>query len=143
MNGMRFLFACALLIASASSLAADAFCDSGVPHPIDLQLKHDLERSGGVTSDMRDAFGKAYGAWDAELNRLYRALMEALSADERQALRHAQRAWLAFRDAEAAFWNTEYVAGGGTLALVVADGKHVDFVRDRVCQLQRYKAPTP
>ncbi|MEJ7925742.1 lysozyme inhibitor LprI family protein [Sphingobium sp. AN641] len=40
---------------------------------------------------------------DAQLNSSYRALMRRLSSSDQNALRKAQRAWLAFRDADCAF----------------------------------------
>jgi|SRR6266581_2453792 uncharacterized protein YecT (DUF1311 family) len=48
---------------------------------------------------------------DAELNSAYAALMAKLpDAEGKEKLKQSQRAWIAFRDAEAAF-----AAGGGTI----------------------------
>lgn len=49
---------------------------------------------------------------DAELHETYRALLARLSDDEsRQKLETSQRAWIAFRDAQAAF-EADRVRGG-------------------------------
>lgn len=121
------------------ALAAEPFCDSGHPHPIDVQFERDMDASGGVTLEMRNAQGRAYKRWDTELNMEYRELMANLSAEEKAALKKAQRAWLTFREAESEFWWTESLSGGGTLQPVIVADQSISLLKARVCQLRRYK----
>ena len=62
---------------------------------------------GGQTSQaaMSECAGQAYRKSDAALNAAYREIVARLADDEagRGRLQAAQRAWLAFRDAECAF----------------------------------------
>ncbi|MDN6298592.1 MAG: DUF1311 domain-containing protein, partial [Halomonas sp.] len=111
----------------------------GHPHPIDVQFERDMDASGGVTLEMRNAQGRAYERWDTELNMEYRELMANLSAKEKAALKKAQRAWLAFREAEAEFWWTESLSGGGTLQPVIVASHAIELLKERVCQLKQYK----
>ena len=52
--------------------------------------------------DMNNCFCAQYQKADAELNRVYRQLLAANEADKvsTEKLKNAQRAWIAFRDAE-------------------------------------------
>ncbi|GAA3902539.1 hypothetical protein GCM10022228_11160 [Halomonas cibimaris] len=121
------------------ALAAETFCDSGHPHPIDVQFERDMDASGGVTLDMRNAQGRAYKGWDTELNMAYQELMESLAADEQAALKKAQLAWLKFREAETEFWWSESISGGGTLQPVIVASHAIELLKERVCQLKQYK----
>ena len=56
----------------------------------ELQSKLD----SGVTSEMINANSELYEAWDAELNKVYKLLMERLSKDKKEKLRNSQRAWI-------------------------------------------------
>lgn len=104
-RSMKRLLSAILLLPALSAFAQDAerhWCGLPQPHPLDAAFARAIDRSGGVTADMRDAQGEAHAGWDGELNRLYRAVMKQLGGDMRAAaLRQAQRAWLAWDDAEA------------------------------------------
>lgn len=118
--------------------ATEPFC-GGAPHAIDVDYAAEVDRSGGVTFDMREAQGRANERWDAELNRVYRDLLAALPAADQDRLRTAQRAWLAFRDAELAFAESETIAGGGTMAPLVVNDIAMGLLRDRTCALSRHR----
>ena len=62
---------------------------------------------------MTQCAAQAYQASDAELNGLFHEMRQRLGddADTRHLLRDAERAWVAFRDAECAF-AASAVAGG-------------------------------
>lgn len=135
----KSLLALSLAAFAPLALAAEPFCDSGHPHPIDVQFERDMEASNGMTLEMRNAQGRAYERWDTELNMEYRELMGNLAADEKAALKKAQRAWLKFREAESEFWWTESISGGGTLQPVMASDQAIELLKARVCQLRRYK----
>jgi uncharacterized protein YecT (DUF1311 family) len=60
-----------------------------------------MDKSQGVTVDMHDCAATEFTRRDGELNIAYQALMKVLDRpEEKGAWRKAQRAWVAFRDAQ-------------------------------------------
>ena len=60
---------------------------------------------------------------DTELNKTYEALLRKLpDAESKEKLKQSQRAWLAFRDAEAAFASDQ--VRGGSMAPTIRYGTH-------------------
>lgn len=138
---IKVLGLCISLSLSGVAFAAEPFCDSGVIHPIDATFERDMDASGGITANMRDVQIRAYEAWDAELNREYRELMALLPENEKPVLREAQRAWLAFQKAESdLWWTTTLSSDGGTIRPIIVSDLGREFLKNRVCQLRRYKA---
>lgn len=131
--------ATALLFAllRAPAPVQDHFCGRGTPHPIDRELAAASVRSGGVTVDLRDAQSAAYAAWDKELNRVYAELLQAAEPYDRERLRKAQRAWLAFDQAQAE-WDASASRHGneGTSAALNIAGAALQRRRARVCDLE-------
>ena len=132
-TGPSLLIACALLAPAAH--AAEHFCGQNKPHPIDQALAKAAERSGGVTVDMADAQSAAWVAWDKELNRLYTALQKKSGPERRDTLRAAQRAWLAYDQAQG-HWDAAVHADQGTSAALNIGGASLARRRARVCDLQ-------
>ncbi|RYF77110.1 MAG: DUF1311 domain-containing protein [Comamonadaceae bacterium] len=114
--------------------AAEHFCGQPTAHPIDQALAAASERSGGVTVDLRDAQSTAYAAWDKELNRVYAQALKAAGPTRRNALRAAQRAWLAFDSAQGQ-WDAMLHADQGTSAALNIAGAALERRRARVCDL--------
>ncbi|MCQ4163583.1 lysozyme inhibitor LprI family protein [Tahibacter harae] len=117
--------------------AQEPFCGRATPHPIDRELAEASARSGGVTVDLRDAQSAAYAAWDKELNRVYAELLRAAAPADRELLRKAQRAWLAFDQAQAD-WDasgSRHGNEGTSAALNIADAA-LQRRRARVCDLE-------
>jgi uncharacterized protein YecT (DUF1311 family) len=106
-------------------------------HPLDLELEACLTLDPS-TAGMINCLNLAYEKWDAELNRVYQELRGALNPEGRESLREAQRAWIAFRDAEFDLMARMYGPGDGSLARVEAAGRRVDFIRSRVLALSAY-----
>ncbi len=73
--------------------------------------------------------GAEFGAADAELNRLYKRITARLGADKAP-LVAAQRAWIAYRDAECAFVASS--VAGGSIAPMIRAGCLADLTRARV-----------
>ena len=131
------LLACLLLAAHAQA-APPHWCGQAQAHPLDAAYARALQRTGGVTVDIRNAQGTAWQGWDAELNRLYRQALRALGAGERSAaLRKAQRAWLAWDGAEAAS-DQAMQADAGTLGPVVVADLSIERRRARACTLRQW-----
>lgn len=87
---------------------------------------------------MNECAGKAFEKSDAELNRLYKRI-EARLADEPDAkglLVKAQRAWIAFRDAECGF-SSSAVAEGSIHPMMVSMCRD-RLTRDRIKDFETY-----
>ena len=67
---------------------------------LDLEGTDALRRAAPGSPEREKA---RFDAADAALNREYRALREAIGSENRQVLQLAQREWIRYRDAEAAF----------------------------------------
>ena len=106
-------------------------------HPIDAQT-HTCIDANPSTQGMLECLGVAYTEWDVELNRLYRVLMGELSDENKEQLRAAQRAWIAFRNAEFDVLASVYGGLEGTLWRVVHADHRVSFIRRRAKELEDY-----
>jgi uncharacterized protein YecT (DUF1311 family) len=102
-------------------------------------------------AELSECYGNAYKASDAELNALYRQIEGRLKDDEAttKLLVTAQRAWLAFRDAECVF-STSAASGGtirpmlDTICLDRLTGKRIDdFKAYLKCQEGALDCPVP
>jgi uncharacterized protein YecT (DUF1311 family) len=76
--------------------------------------------------------------YDRRMNTAYTALMRILPAPAAQRLRLAQRAWLAFRTAEADARLALYSTRSGTMYVPMAADSATNVVRDRALQLEGY-----
>ncbi|HKM38391.1 MAG TPA: lysozyme inhibitor LprI family protein [Thiopseudomonas sp.] len=134
----KILLAVGLVVLVPLASAAEPFCKTNSVHPIDAQFEREMAASGGITEHMRNAQGRAYEQWDRELNIAYKELMSHLSADEKDSLRKAQKAWLVFRDAETEFFWSESISGGGTLQPIIVSDYSLELLKTRVCQLSNF-----
>lgn len=71
-----------------------------------------------TTAAMIECIAADHARQDRRLNRAYRAAQAALPASRRTALTRAQRAWIAFRDAECRFVADPQ---GGSVARIAAN----------------------
>jgi uncharacterized protein YecT (DUF1311 family) len=93
---------------------------------------------GMSTYGMIDCIGKEVAVQDARLNRAYQAaLMRLERPRQKAALQKAQRAWIAFRDADCASYVDE---DWGSMARVEANQCVLDHTRQRADELERYRA---
>ena len=65
----------------------------------------------GTTGELTQCAASAVQVADQRLNRSYEAVMCHLEPDDREKLKSAERAWIAFRDSDCAFF-----AGDGSIA---------------------------
>jgi len=68
-------------------------------HPIDRIVDQCLEVES-TTQGMVECFDRGSRLWDAEMNRVYRELLQVASNRQKQAVQKAQRAWLSYREAQ-------------------------------------------
>ncbi len=89
------------------------------------------QTQAGMNTKARAEFERA----DAELNKTYEALLIKLpDAESKEMLKQSQRAWLAFRDAEAAFAADE--ARGGSMAPTIRYETMTELTQQRIKQLK-------
>lgn len=84
----------------------------------------------------------AQDAWDKVLNKNYKAAMDVLDKDQQEALRTAQRTWLAYRDADSKFRNDAWQFGDGLDAKLFLAEAGVDVIKQRAQLLGTYADPT-
>jgi len=93
------------------------------------------------TLGMKEAMSELTEGYDMLLNKYYNALMKSLNADDKQTLRTAQKAWLAYRDAEEELMWTmredEY-SGGGTIQGLIGMGDYLELIQNRTETLFYY-----
>ena len=136
---MRLLHAALIVgLASMPALAEDARSPSA--DPIDVALDQCLSAPDGEsTAGMIACLGTAYQSWDQELNAVYGELIALLEPDQKQALKSAQRQWIAFRDAENAFLASLQGPDSGSALRVTANQVITDFIKTRVNELRVYR----
>lgn len=99
--------------------------------------------NGGTTLGITACLAAETEAWDVILNRNYKVIMREMKAmdaasggaglSRAEALRAAQRAWIAFRDAECRRLFAEYQ--DGSIRSVVAAGCMLDLTAKRALEL--------
>jgi uncharacterized protein YecT (DUF1311 family) len=78
---------------------------------------------------------QALARWDNEMNRAYRELAGRLDAGRKNALREAQRAWVAFRDRELAWLGDFYGGLEGSMYGSMLAADRVEVTRKRALEL--------
>lgn len=93
--------------------------------------------SGQSTAGMIDCIGTEWQAQDARLNRAYKGALKRLELPrQRAALQKAQRAWIAFRDADCA---SLYDQDWGTISRVEAASCRLDRTARRADDLEGFR----
>jgi uncharacterized protein YecT (DUF1311 family) len=100
--------------------------------PVALPTSH---ASAQTQAEMNHQAAKDFHKADAELNSTYAALMAKLpDAESKRKLKESQRAWIAFRDAEAAFAADQF--RGGSAAPVLRWTSMTETTEERIKQLK-------
>lgn len=129
------LIACFILFSSQPLQAKE----SSHVKKIDQELKGCLDKSGGVTANIRDCYGVAYTKMDKRLNELYKNLYQNFSPELQEKLKNAQKKWLDFKSAEQDLAFALSPNEGGTLQLIEGDEFSYQFLKKRVIDLETYK----
>lgn len=90
---------------------------------------------GQSQQEMNAEAAAAFEKADKELNRAYAKVMGVLDDESKQRLKVAQRAWVAFRDAEATF-RADAEARGGSMWPLVHEGIRARLTEARVNSLK-------
>ena len=115
------------------------------------QAADGCDAPGLSQAELNECYGNAYKKADAELNVLYRQITARLKDDQAttKLLVAAQRAWVAFRDAECDF-SASGVSGGSAQGMILAicldklTGKRIDDFKNYLkCQEGALDCPVP
>lgn len=113
---MKLLPRVACLLLVAFSLA---------PFPASAQTQHEMNAEAAAE------FAKA----DKELNEVYAKVLGVLDDTSKEKLKKSQRAWVAYRDAEADF-SADAEARGGSMWPLVHEGTRTRLTKERVRSLK-------
>lgn len=106
------------------------------PAAADAAYDKCVAASGGVMPAIKACGAQQAQSNDGRLNQAYARALHSAGARNQAALRAAERAWIAFRDAECGFrYSSE---GGGQDASLVASQCRMELTSDRVRQLDAY-----
>ena len=94
----------------------------------------DLCADAMTQAAMRACLNARYQEVDVTLNQVYKQLMAQLSSTQKTKFKQAQRAWITFRDASAAF--AASTAEGGSLAPTLSLAELVSMTEARVVAMQ-------
>jgi uncharacterized protein YecT (DUF1311 family) len=111
--------------------------EEGEVHPIDRFYDHCIDKNGS-TAGMVECTEKAYGKWDAEMNRVYGALLKALPPKKAAVLEQSQRDWLTYRDSNQKLIDAVYAGLQGTMYVPMHAYARLRLVRERTLLLTGY-----
>lgn len=97
------------------------------------QYKLCMDRSGGVTSELRSCNGAELKYQDKLLNKYYKQAMKVLDDKHKKELKKVQRQWIKYRDAKCDFL---YGLTGGTMDLLMGGSCYVDMTAKRAEELK-------
>lgn len=130
---MRVLLAAALVLTGAATAPAQA------AEPMrSAQFERCYNNPDSTTLSLRECLGAEYRRQDARLNGAYARAMSGVGPVAQAKLRAAQRAWIAFRDADC---QAVLAANGGTMAPVLADLCYLDRTIQRADDLATFSQP--
>lgn len=91
------------------------------------------------TIGMAEAIRDSSKDYDVLLNKYYKMLTGKLRGDAKNNLVKAQRAWIAFRDAESKLATSVfYGEGHGSMAMILDAGNYNECIKKRVVELFNY-----
>lgn len=94
-----------------------------------------------TTYGMNKAAGEHADGYDKLMNLYYNKLLKLLSSEDKKILIKAQKAWLAFRDAEGemiTMMMKEEYSGGGTIQTNIATGNYSSMIIQRTEEIFNY-----
>jgi len=92
-----------------------------------------IDKSGGVTLEIRICNGNELKYQDKILNKNYKEAMKVLDANHRAELKKVQRLWITYRDAKCDFL---FGLTGGTMDLLIGGSCHIDMTAQRAKELE-------
>lgn len=108
-------------------------------HPIDLALENCLSVSEDQTIGGKiECEYTARMAWDKEMSKYYKLLVEVLKPVEKKSFKESQRDWVVYRDDEMNFASALYKNMEGSSWLLVHAKRLTAIVKQRALELEEY-----
>lgn len=109
-------------------------------HPIDSWYEEKMaEERVSSTASMREITYQAQVKWEAEMNKVYKRLMQKLTKPRQNILRKAQQQWLKFRSAEGEAILEIISTQQGTIHQLSGTNRGMQLVRHRTLELISYE----
>lgn len=131
---MKFSILFPYLFLFSLSLSAQKKADI---HPIYKQHAECIEKDGSNLG-MRQCTIESIDAWDKELNKVYKNLMDNLNEADQAALKKSQRKWIEFRDAEFEFLDSFIASRDGSMYITYYAMQKMAFIRARTAELYNH-----
>jgi uncharacterized protein YecT (DUF1311 family) len=130
----------AILAALATLLLGTPVVAAGRGDPTATALEACLARPDAAsTGGQTDCQRTALAAYDRRMNLAYDRLLKALPSPAGRDLRASQRAWIAFRDAEAVTRTALFETRHGTMYVPMQAQGELELTRDRALTLEGYR----
>ncbi|MBO1630396.1 DUF1311 domain-containing protein [Yersinia pseudotuberculosis] len=133
---MRKLFIIVLLL----SLGSTAYAK---------ELRKDIDESldkckDSVVSTMEivDCYGSSIDAWEAELNKQYKLLLQDQPKEIQADLRNSQRAWVKYKESYISAMKSFYSQERGSIWGLVMSESKMNVIRDKAIDLYRLRNST-
>lgn len=126
-----------------SFITASATADTEIKatqHPIDSWYQEKMaEETVSSTASMREITYQAQVKWEAEMNKVYKRLIQKLTKPQQNILRKAQQQWLKFRSAESEAILEIISTQQGTIHQLSGSNRGMQLVRHRTLELISYE----
>ncbi len=120
-------------------LCGCAICPLVPPkNPIEKSLEECMDRSKCVTLEMKNCLTAANQQWEAEIDKYYKLLMNALPGESRLALEKSQAAWVKFKDLEFETIPSIYAGIPGSYQGPTFREHEMDILKARALSLKAY-----
>jgi len=107
-------------------------------HPIDDILNECREAVGSNTESSIQCEYSARIAWEKEVDKYYKMLLEVLKPEEKKQFKATHKSWVIYRDEEMAFAGLLYKNMDSKAWLVIHAARLTAIIRTRALELQEY-----
>lgn len=138
MSFFKFVFIVFISLISALAIADTEI--KATQHPIDTWYEEKMaEEIVSSTASMREITYQAQMKWEAEMNKVYKRLMQKITKPQQNTLRKAQQQWLKFRSAEGEAILEIVSSQQGTIHQLSGTNRGMQLVRHRALELISYE----
>ncbi|WP_228056019.1 lysozyme inhibitor LprI family protein [Microcoleus sp. LEGE 07076] len=138
MNLPKLLLGTSLSLATFIGLSAtSAIATNHTNFPETYVTQQPNCKNPQTQTELNICSGVDYQQEDKQLNQVYNQVRDQLSANRRQQLIVAQRAWISFRDGNCKFAKSE--VEGGTMAPLIFNNCLQDTTKKRISELNSYE----
>lgn len=129
-----------MILSLAFVLSSMQAQDVTTQHSIDIKLDACLASDKGYSGyGLKQCLSNASAEWDDELNKNYKRLMNmaVLTAEQKQQLKSAQRAWIKYRDEDISYLAST-LDSKATIYTVALTHRQIALTKQRALTLAQY-----